>query len=58
VTEIGYTYDEQTVTGIDDLTVKPVTADDAYYNLQGQRMNSANLPAGIYIQGGKKLIVK
>lgn len=58
VTEIGYTYEEQTVTGIDDLTVKPVTADDAYYNLQGQRMNSANLPAGIYIHQGKKVIVK
>ncbi|MBQ3961839.1 MAG: hypothetical protein II683_08610 [Muribaculaceae bacterium] len=58
VTEIGYTYEEQTVTGIDDLTVKPATADDAYYNLQGQRMNSANLPAGIYIHQGKKVIVK
>lgn len=58
VTGIGYTYEEQTVTGIDDLTVKPATADDAYYNLQGQRMNSANLPAGIYIHQGKKVIVK
>ena len=58
VTEIGYTYEEQTVTGIDDLTVKPATADDTYYNLQGQRMNSANLPAGIYIHQGKKVIVK
>lgn len=28
------------------------------YNLQGIRMNGKNLPKGIYIQGGKKFIVK
>lgn len=30
----------------------------AVYNLQGIRVNSENLPAGIYIIGGKKTIVK
>ena len=28
------------------------------YNLQGIRMNGKNLPKGIYIQGGKKFLVK
>ena len=28
------------------------------YNLQGIRMNGKNLPKGIYIQGGKKFMVK
>ena len=57
VTKIDYTYTEQTVTGIDDVKVNTVT-DDAYYNMQGQRMNGANLPAGIYIHNGKKLVIK
>lgn len=33
------------------------TADGAIYNIMGQKM-SGNLPAGIYIQNGKKFIVK
>ena len=28
------------------------------YNIMGQKMNSTNLPAGVYIQNGKKFIVK
>ena len=28
------------------------------YNVMGQKMNSKNLPAGVYIQNGKKFIVK
>lgn len=36
-----------------------VTNEDApIYNLQGIRMNGKNLPKGIYIQGGKKFLVK
>lgn len=36
-----------------------VTNEDApIYNLQGIRMNGKNLPKGIYIQGGKKFMVK
>ena len=36
-----------------------VTNEDApIYNLQGVRMNGKNLPKGIYIQGGKKFMVK
>lgn len=36
--------------------VKPHEADDAVYNLQGIRMNPSNLPHGIYIVGGKKVV--
>ena len=32
--------------------------DDAYYNMMGQRFTGKNLPAGIYIHNGKKIIVK
>ena len=34
------------------------TGDDAYYNLMGQRFTTGNLPAGIYIHNGKKVMVK
>ena len=44
------------VTSIDEISV--VTADGAYYNLMGQKMNPNNLPAGIYIHNGKKIIIK
>lgn len=32
--------------------------DGAYYNIMGQKMDPANLPAGIYIHNGKKILVK
>lgn len=32
--------------------------DDTYYNLTGRKMNADNLPAGIYIHNGKKVLVK
>ena len=28
-----------------------------YYNLMGQKVDSANMPPGIYIHGGKKVII-
>ena len=47
--------EEDVTTGI--ATV--VTDENApIYNLQGIRMNGKNLPKGIYIQGGKKFMVK
>jgi len=30
----------------------------AYYNMMGQKMDANNLPAGIYIHNGKKILVK
>ena len=35
-----------------------VKGDNNYYNLMGQKMNADNLPAGIYINNGKKVVVK
>ncbi len=48
---------KETVTAIE--TVKgEVKGDNDYYNLMGQKMNGNNLPAGIYIHNGKKVIVR
>ena len=48
---------KNTVTAIE--TVKSdVKGDNNYYNLMGQKMNGDNLPAGIYIHNGKKIIVR
>ena len=41
---------------IEEISAVPV--DGAYYNLMGQKMNANNLPAGIYIHNGKKILVK
>lgn len=39
--------------------VKAATAgDNAYYNLMGQKFSGNNLPAGIYIHNGRKVIVR
>lgn len=49
---------EDIPTAISSAVVNTPNADNAVYNLQGVRMNAASLPAGIYIQGGKKFVVK
>lgn len=51
-------YWESSPTGINDVKSYPVVSDDAYYNVMGQRFTGDNLPAGIYIHNGKKVIVK
>ena len=52
---ITYTYTKST--GVDE--VKAVTAEsNVYYNLMGQKFDGNNLPAGIYIHNGQKVIVK
>lgn len=46
-------------TGIEDVVLDTESSNLPIYNLQGVRMKDAdNLPSGIYIQGGKKFIVK
>ena len=46
-------------TGIEDVVLDTESSNLPVYNLQGVRMKDAdNLPSGIYIQGGKKFIVK
>ena len=46
-------------TAIDDINVEtPQPLDNNYYDLKGRVMNSNDLPAGIYIHQGKKVIVR
>ena len=47
----------KTQTSIDELVV-PVKSDNRYYNMMGQEVDGNNLPAGIYIHNGKKILVK
>jgi len=54
VTLIDYTFTPST--SIDEVEAAPVQ-DNAYYNLLGQKF-TGNMPAGIYIHNGKKVIVK
>ena len=55
VTRIDYSY--PTSTGIHEIEAAK-TGDNAYYNLMGQKFNGENLPAGIYIHNGQKVMVK
>ena len=58
----GYAaYDVHTsdYTAIDDINVDaPQPQDNNYYDLMGRKMNINDLPAGIYIHQGKKIIVR
>lgn len=51
-----------TTSGVADIAVDNESGNDAVYNLQGvnvgTRSQLGNLPAGIYICGGKKVVVK
>lgn len=48
-----------TSTGIGSVNVDTQNkADNAVYNLQGQRVNGKSLPKGIYIKNGKKFMMK
>ena len=48
-----------TTTGVGSVNVdKQNKADNAVYNLQGQRVDGKSLPNGIYIKNGKKFMVK
>ena len=56
---ISYTVgaDNEGQTGIENVVFNAIP-DGAIFNLQGVRVNSNNLPAGIYIINGKKVLVK
>ena len=56
VTLIDYTYDSG-MTSIQEVNTA-AAQDGAYYNLMGHKMNADNLPAGIYIHNGRKVLVK
>lgn len=55
VTRIDYSYPAST--GIQEIEAVKA-GDNAYYNLMGQKFNGENLPAGIYIHNGQKMIIK
>lgn len=56
VTMIEYLYSGEN-TAVEEVEATTV-ADGAYYNLMGQKFNSnVNLPSGIYIHNGKKVVV-
>ncbi len=45
--------------GIDSVTTnQQPTTDNTYYDLMGRKLNSTNLPTGIYIHKGKKVIIQ
>ena len=55
VTLFDYTYGAGT-TAIQE--VKAAAQGGAYYNLMGQKFPEGNMPAGIYIHNGQKIVVK
>ena len=55
VTLFDYTYSGG-MTAIQE--VKAAAQDGAYYNLMGQKFTEGNMPAGIYIHNGQKIVVK
>ena len=55
VTLINYGYDKPTA--VNELNADVIN-DGAYYNLMGQKFSADNLPAGIYIHNGQKVMVK
>ncbi len=56
VTRINYYY-EDAPSAINEVEAQK-TQDGAYYNLMGQKFDGNDLPAGIYIHNGKKVIIK
>lgn len=55
VPHLTIVYEKTGTTGVSQVNAEKV-ADDAYYNLQGVKMNPNNLPHGIYIHQGKKVV--
>ena len=55
VPQLTIVYEKSGTTGISQVNAEKGT-DDAYYNLQGVKMNPNNLPHGIYIHQGKKVV--
>lgn len=59
VKKIAFDYDEEAM-GIDEISVEKTSSDSKIYNLNGQYVGTdrSQLPRGIYIIGGKKVMVK
>lgn len=54
--KVMFTFDDGTITAIDGVAADEAVDRDAYYNLQGQRVERPQ--KGVYIHGGKKVIIK
>ena len=52
------TLKEDTSTGIENVKVTKEIKDDNWYTLDGRRVNANNLRPGLYIKGGKKIVIK
>jgi len=49
---------KETTTGIEDVRRHQTTSDTNVYTLDGRRVNPENLRPGLYIKGGKKVLIK
>ena len=58
--ELDFTlnFDDDTTTGIVEVDGTTARMPEAYYNIQGMKLNNAPKQKGIYITNGKKFIVK
>lgn len=55
----GVVIDPSAVDGISSVSANGENADGKTFNLSGQRVvNATNLPAGVYIRNGKKIVIK
>ena len=52
------TLKEEISTGIENVKVTKEIKDDNWYTLDGRRVNANNLRPGLYIKGGKKIVIK
>ena len=58
--KVNFLIDDKDVTAIDDLHINVQEINSKVYNLAGQYMGESleSLPAGVYIQSGKKICIK
>ena len=52
------TLKEDITTGIENVKATKEIKDDNWYTLDGRRVNANNLRPGLYIKGGKKIVIK
>ena len=51
-------YDDETLTGIEEIDMDGMKMDEAIYDLQGRKMERTKLPKGVYIVNGRKTVIK
>ncbi|MBQ4222267.1 MAG: hypothetical protein II674_00300, partial [Prevotella sp.] len=53
----GYYFDG-TTTGIEEIIIPQAVNNGSVYTLSGVRVNGKDLPKGIYVVNGKKMVIK